>query len=156
MQRCRRYRAVHEKMHLGIRDTVCDVGSGTGEFEMFLRDQGWLGAYTPVDGSIDGTDLDAWVPHTNFDWIVSIEVLEHLVDPFRMMRLMDYHSVRGCVATTPNTDVVDTEGMDPTHISPLYRVDFIMKNWQWDTRSLFGNPEYRCDNDSILAWKVKR
>ena len=43
--------------------TVVDVGAGMTELDYCLRaEYGWRGRYIPVDGGIDGVNLNAWTP----------------------------------------------------------------------------------------------
>ncbi|KKM73981.1 hypothetical protein LCGC14_1404890 [marine sediment metagenome] len=40
-------------------DTVCDVGAGATELDVCLRvDASWKGRYWPIDGGLDGVDLN--------------------------------------------------------------------------------------------------
>lgn len=124
--RTRRYRAVAdelERLGLADGDQVVDVGAGMCEFGRYLYSRGWYGQYVAVDGSIDGTDLNRWMPH-RADFFVAIEVLEHLNDPALKLGDMWACATKGVVITTPDTDVLGdaaVRSMDTTHIYPLYR-----------------------------------
>ena len=122
--RCRRYNKVYEAMQrIGIPDdaTVIDVGAGRGEFGLYLREQrpDSRHLYVPIDGSIDGIELENWEPHHEVDFFVAIEFLEHLKAPGWLLRCMCAHAKRGVIITTPNAACTDVLGMDPTHKTPL-------------------------------------
>jgi hypothetical protein len=159
--RCIRYAAVADKLLLmgfGPRDSVMDIGAGRQEFCRFLREQGWQGEYTPIDGSIDGTDLDAWVPWSQGlsvpDWMVAIEVIEHLHEPQRMLTLMQMAS-EGMVITTPNPETTDVLGMDRTHVTEIWPQDLAIAGLEWERATLFASPEWRKENDSLIGWRKR-
>src|SRR4051794_2907957 len=100
--RCRRYHAVYAQLILnGLKpdDLIVDVGAGMCEFDTYLRSMGWSGRYLPVDGAIDGTDLNGWGPSTRADFFVAIEVLEHLPQPFLLMSLLSMFAEKAVVIT---------------------------------------------------------
>lgn len=149
--RCQRYSAVAEVMiggGLHMDDDIVDVGAGRLEFERYMRSIGWNGRYTPIDGSIDGTDINHWVPGPA-TWFVAIELLEHLDNPFRLMIQMSQQAFKGVVITTPNPAVVDVLAIDPTHVTPIPAEAFASRSWEHSIRSFFSKP-----HDSILAWKL--
>lgn len=150
--RCNRYRAAADKLLAIGFDTyssLVDVGAGSQDFGRFMREYtGWHGLYTPIDGAINGTDLNTWVPTRRTDYYACIEVLEHVFDPWRLIRVMEWTCKHGLVYTTPNSDVVDTLNIDPTHRIALYDGDFQVLGYQTEIRSFFAK-----ENDSILAWK---
>lgn len=148
--RCRRYDAVIDILtSMGRRqgDSIADIGAGRGEFGKRLREHGHRGMYIPIDGSIDGCDLNTWDPPDKVDWAVSIETIEHLHDPARMLARLKIMARFGAVITTPNAATVDVIAMDPTHLSPLTRRDIGDEGWVTDSLSLFTE-----DDDTILAW----
>jgi hypothetical protein len=148
--RCRRYDAVIDTLDLmGMRqaDTIADIGAGRGEFGKRLREHGHVGMYVPIDGSIDGCDLNTWDPPDKVDWAVSIETIEHLHDPGRLMARMKIMARFGAVVTTPNADAVDVLAMDPTHLVPLTRQDVALQGWQTEVASLFTDLD-----DTIIGW----
>lgn len=107
----------------GLEDgqTILDVGAGDFSMGRLLRvEDGWQGMYIPLEGSIDGTDLETWTAPKFFpDWIVCIEVLEHLYDPARLIREMLEMQPQALIVTTPNAEVVDVLSTDPTHVTPI-------------------------------------
>ncbi|MFF0250131.1 class I SAM-dependent methyltransferase [Streptosporangium sandarakinum] len=110
------------KARISNDDILADVGAGMAELDVCLRvDYGWRGRYVPVDGWLDGTDLETWTPPRSFDWFACLEVLEHLRDPERLVTAMQARATRGLVITTPNPEVWDVLSMDPTHITPISR-----------------------------------
>lgn len=148
--RCIRFRAVYDemvKMGLADGDTVYDLGAGRCDFDKFLREQGWAGQYVPVDGSIDGTDLQTWMPPGYADFFVAIEVIEHLHRPWPLLRWMQVMSRKGAVVTTPNPLTTDVLGMDYTHVTPVYAASLEYFGWKTRGVNLFlQDPE-----DSIIA-----
>lgn len=154
-----RYAAVLDRLMLmgfHVRDSVCDIGAGRQEFERYLREQGWQGTYRPVDGSIDGTDLDVWDPtiesHNLVDWAVAIEVIEHLHEPQRMVSIMKAHACKGICLTTPNPETTDVLAMDRTHVCEIWPRDLDEMNVRWERATLFASPEWRKENDSLIGW----
>lgn len=148
--RCNRYRAVEERLKsigLGVFDMIMDIGAGTQDFFKYMDTTPWTGLYLPVDGAIDGTDLNVWEPPCYSDFFVAIELLEHIHDPWRLVGLMEKLCHKGVVITTPNSAVVDTLAIDPTHVTPLYEEDFRKRGWQTKIDSIFCKP-----NDTIIAW----
>ncbi|WP_329428876.1 NUDIX domain-containing protein [Streptosporangium sp. NBC_01495] len=82
-----------------------DVGAGLTELDVCLRvDYGWRGRYVPVDGWLDGVDLETWQPPRAFDWFACLEVLEHLRDPGRLVKALQDNATCGLVITTPNPE----------------------------------------------------
>lgn len=148
--RCRRYDAVIDRLEaMGMRraDTVLDLGAGRMEFGQRLRERGYLGFYIPVDGSIDGTDLNAWEPPDHVDWAVSIETIEHVHEPLRLLAGMKVAARYGLVVTTPNPDAVDVLALDPTHVCPVSIADLGRWGYQHEVRSLFTSVD-----DTIIGW----
>lgn len=98
-------------------DTVADIGAGMTEFDYCLRTTfDWRGRYFPVDGGLDGTNLNDWTPPREVDWFVALEILEHL-DKWRMaLRKMQMYARKGIIISTPNPRTTDVLGMDPTHV----------------------------------------
>lgn len=153
--RCRtRYKAVADKLFvMGLRNchSVRDVGAGTCQFGRYLRERGWTGDYLPVDAVLDGTDLATCRIHPA-DFIVCIETIEHLHNPFEMIGKIMRAARRGCVLTTPNPDTVDVLGCDPTHISFVSAWDFQLMGLRTNEHSWFGG-----ENDTLLAhWERRR
>lgn len=153
-QRLPRYRAVASILRdagLSDRDTLCDVGAGWTDFDAHLRTGlRWRGRYWPVDGALDGQDLNYWVPPRRAEWFVAIEVLEHLLWPFQLLYRMCAAADKGVVITTPNPAVVDVLALDPTHQSVL-PADTLRRGMGMEVREveLFGQ-----ERDSLLAWKL--
>lgn len=150
-----RYRAAADlMMTIGLDDsmTVMDIGAGWTEFDYCLRaEYDWKGRYIPVDGGIDGTDLEKWTPSRTVDWMVGLEIIEHLDNPGRLLDHMWSFSMIGVVLSTPNPRTTDVLGMDPTHktaISPfwLQRKGFTVRE-----ASFYGQP---CD--SLFAHQEHR
>src|SRR3954447_20449205 len=77
-----RYRAALDAMRengLTDSDTIVDVGAGWTEFDYCARaEYHWKGRYIPIDGGIDGTDINYWRPSRRADYFIALEILEHL------------------------------------------------------------------------------
>lgn len=151
--RCIRYAHVLSKLvECGLtRDipaSLVDVGAGRMEFRRFYEECGYRNVkYLPVDGAIDGTDLNNWVPEPT-DFIVAIEILEHLWRaPVLLSRLLKAAKY-GFVMTTPNPQTTDVLGMDDTHVSPLWAQDLRHAGLRVEPMSLYGQPF-----DSLLGWR---
>ena len=124
------YRIVAQALfNMGLGDDmlVVDVGAGTCDFDAYLRTaERWRGQYLPVDGAIDGTNLEGWEPWLGLepDYVVCIETIEHVLNPTRLLNAILGMPARGFVITTPNADVVDVLAVDPTHRSALTKAWF--------------------------------
>jgi hypothetical protein len=150
--RCQRYDAVIRKLYeMGLEngDHIVDVGAGRQEFHTRLKEWGWKGAYTPLDASIDGIDLEEWTPDRSPDFYVAIEILEHLHTPMQLADLMADDAAKGVAATTPNPYTTDVLGMDPTHVIEVFPEDFAGLEWNTQISSFYGQ-----EDDSILAWRA--
>lgn len=154
-----RYSAVADELFArGMNDDsiLADLGAGGCDFDFYLRTvRGWKGRYLPVDASIDGTDFeDGWCPRVRFDFVVAIELLEHVSRPDQLLADV-LRKTDVFVATTPNTDKLGDEfvrNQDRTHIRPIYQED--LRRWGASTvrvGSFFGKPE-----DSLLmVWEAQ-
>lgn len=134
---------------LNDRDTVVDIGACMTEFDYHLRTSlGWKGRYVPIDGAIDGTNLEYWVPPRDYEWVIGIEILEHMHDPRRLASQMMRAATKGVIVTTPNPDVVDVIAIDIDHVTPVSQRD--LESWGFEVKpvALFGKPD-----DSLLAWR---
>lgn len=149
--RCIRYKGVADKLYdMGLDrwDDIVDIGAGRQQFESYMRlERKWEGEYIPIDGSIDGTNLEEWLPGCRYSFMVAIEVLEHLNTWERMMMIMENFTICGAVATVPNPKTVDVLGCDPTHVSVIHEHDFREHNWSVQPVSFFHKPD-----DTLLAW----
>lgn len=127
---------------LGDRDIIADVGAGLCELDLCLRqDFGFRGRYVPLDGWLDGMDLEVWEPPRTFDWFVALEVLEHVHDPLRLVRSLQAKAVKGIVVTTPNPDVWDVLAMDDTHVTPIEQD--LLADWGFATSLHEFHGKYR-------------
>jgi hypothetical protein len=147
-----RYKAVADRLFsLGLSNssTVLDVGAGSCQFGEYLRGRGFRGLYMPIDAVIDSTDLDEWVcPVGVVDFVVSIEVVEHIRKPMDLVYMMVRAARKGIVLTTPNSEAVDVIACDPTHVSVVPGVILARDGFRVERHSWFGVP-----NDSLLAWR---
>lgn len=119
-QRAVRYRHAASLMMLaGLddSDTVVDVGAGWTEFDYTLRAEfGWKGRYIPIDGGIDGVDLEVWEPPRRADWFIALEILEHIHTPYLLAVAMKEKADKGVMFSTPNPETTDVLAMDDTHV----------------------------------------
>ena len=151
-----RYRAAIDWMKsvgLTDNDTIVDVGAGMTEFDYCLRaEYGFRGRSIPVDGGIDGTDLNVWVPPREAHFFVALEIIEHLYDPMRLVREMLAKAMRGVVVSTPNPRTTDVIGMDPTHVTAVHAKELENAGLYVSEETFYGgvfSSEGR--NDSLLA-----
>jgi hypothetical protein len=144
-ERKARYQVASDRLHRGgfcDRDILMDLGAGGTELDYCLRtEHGWRGRYAPVDGWIDGTDLEGWTPRRRPDWFAALEVLEHLQDPQSLIDMMREHAERGFVLTTPNADVVDVLAMDEDHVHAINREQ--LEGWgiYVTVHTFYGTPD---------------
>jgi len=103
--------------------TIFDIGAGMTEFDYWLRtEQDWRGRYIPIDGGIGGDahNLEVWTPPREAHYFVALEILEHLDNWERLVRVMQDHAKIGIVISTPNPRTTDVLGMDPTHKTEVH------------------------------------
>ena len=104
--------------------TIVDVGAGMTELDYCLRaEYGWRGRYIPVDGGIDGVNLNYWTPPRDAHFFVALEIIEHLSNWRALIERMQRKALIGVVMSTPNPRTTDVIGMDPTHMVEVYSKD---------------------------------
>ena len=153
--RFQRYAAVADELYArGLDDSmiIADLGAGSGDFAFYLRAvRGYKGRYLPVDTAIDGTDLSmGWKTDVTFDFVVSIELIEHLATPDLLVQDAREAALRAFVATTPNTDVLGdyyVMAIDRTHVRPIWSKDLV----DWGAKSVKVASFFGRENDSLLA-----
>lgn len=134
-------RAIEEMFKNGLDDsmTIFDVGAGMTEFDYCLRvEYGWRGRYIPIDGGIDGTDLNEWVPPREAHWFVALELVEHLSLWPRLVREMKNKAIHGVVLSTPNPKTTDVIGMDPTHVCEVPAEDLELMGFTVTEETFYG------------------
>jgi len=148
-----RFESVTNELEImGLNDdtTILDVGAGMCEFDFYLRTvRGFKGRYVPLDASIDGIDLENWIPIVRFDFVTGLEIIEHMRNPVRLIDMMKLSSRKGVVITTPNTDVLGEDGvvsMDSDHVSPIYIKTLEHQGLNVSERNFFGR-----EKDSLLG-----
>lgn len=150
MERADRYRIAADRLATGgLCDvhSVADIGAGHTELDVCLRtEHGWRGRYLPVDRWTNTIDLETWQPDMRWDWMACLEVIEHLKDPDRLIRILQDSANLGVVLTTPNPDVVDVLALDPTHLTPVSRQHLAGLGFYTSTHTLYGTP-----HDGICA-----
>lgn len=156
--RAQRYRAALDAMvDLGLcdTDTIFDVGAGWTEFDYTLRSEyNSRARYIPVDGCIDGVQIDEWTPPRQAEFFVALELIEHMHDPERLVKAMQAQTTKALVISTPNTNELGEEevhAMDSTHFSPICVEDL----QAWGFRTIHLSSFYGREKDSLLGvWKA--
>lgn len=150
-----RYRAAADFLKangLSDSDTVMDIGAGWTEFDYCLRvEYGWRGRYIPIDGGIDGTDLNEWCPIRKVEWVVGLEIIEHVREPFALVNRCRAMTTKGMVISTPNPRTTDVLGMDPTHVSEITALELYKAGFSGEERSFYGQPD-----DSLFATWLRK
>lgn len=145
-------------MGLSHDHTITDLGAGWTEFDYTARTEfDWRGRYIPIDGGIDGTDLESWNPYRVSDFYVALEILEHLYDPAKLIETMQANATRGIVITVPDPEQVDVLGMDDTHVFEVSRSH--LEHWGFTVTSeqLYGGYFSEGRNDALLGvWTPKK
>lgn len=150
-----RYRAAIEAMiREGLDDsmTVFDVGAGMTEFDYCLRREfNWRGRYVPIDGGIDGTDLNHWLPPREAHWFVALEILEHLKTWEFLVKRMQVKAIKGVIISTPNPRTTDVIGMDPTHIVAINQQDLQHYDFAVTEETFYGGAFSNGAPDSLFG-----
>lgn len=154
-----RYRhAIDWMLSKGLTEgmTVVDVGAGMTEFGFcMMNEYGLRVRYIPVDGGIDGTDLNHWEPARDAHFFVALELVEHLTNWKQLVKNMKSHAITGVCLSTPNPLSTDVIGMDPTHVcevhaSELFDLDFKVQVCEFYGR-VFNKPGFEQCGDSLFA-----
>lgn len=153
-----RYRAAADwMMRNGLDDTmtVVDVGAGWTEFDYCLRKEfDWKGRYIPIDGGIDGTDLNDWNPMREADFFVGLEIIEHLRNWDLLLMELQFWAKRGIVLSTPNPATTDVLGMDPTHVVEIWPRDLESFGFGVSDAIFYGGKFSDGKPDSLFAtWR---
>lgn len=142
---------------LGNAHTLLDVGAGWTEFDYHIRVAfDWKGRYIPVDGGIDNTDLNVWNPPRRYDFVVALEILEHMYDPGRLVRRLQANTDRGIAVSVPNPRTVDVIGIDPTHVTVVTRA--MLEDWGFEVEEamFYGGVFSDGEPDSLFGtWRTK-
>lgn len=136
-------------MGLSDVDTVLDIGAGWTEMDYVLRTHvNFMGRYIPVDGGIDGVNVDAWdwMPRQT-DYLVALEIVEHLTAPEVFLHKILKSATKGIVLSTPNPQRVDVLAMDPDHKSSIWGADLQNYGFSVQYQNFYGS-----NYDGILAW----
>jgi hypothetical protein len=141
----------------GLTDgmTVVDIGAGMTELAYCLMNEyGLRIRYIPVDGGIDGTDLNNWTPKRMAHFYVGLEILEHLQDPYDVARKMRLHSDIGTVFSTPDPAYCDVLAMDATHTQAIDKSRMEMLGFSIESRKFYGGYYSNDQNDSLFGtWR---
>lgn len=132
---------VNEMLRMGLSDTdtVYDVGAGMTEFDYCLRTEGdFRGRYIPIDGGIDGINLEEWKPPRVADFFVALELLEHLENPSELVYQMKIRCNKAIIISTPNPMTTDVLGMDRTHKTPITTAWLDYWGFSWRVASFYG------------------
>lgn len=150
-----RYRATADAMFrngLTDADTVFDIGAGWTEFDYCLRKEyDWRGRYIPIDGGIDGTDLEVWTPPRHAEWFVALEIAEHLSNVTMFLTKMQMYATNGVIVSTPDPVTTDVLGMDPTHKTPIYREYLETLNFKVQNKYFYGGVFSQGQTDSLFG-----
>ena len=150
-----RYRAAIEMMFKhGLDDTmtVFDVGAGMTEFDYCLRaEYDFRGRYIPIDGGIDGTDLNYWQPAREGHWFVALELLEHLKWWDCLVSEMQAKATKGIVVSTPNPRTTDVIGMDPTHVVAITENMLAYRGFEVTEETFYGGVFSDGEPDSLFG-----
>lgn len=153
-----RYSAAYaEAKSSGLDDnsTLLDVGAGWTEFDFYARNQGWRGRYIPLDGGIDGTDLNWWEPKRTYDHVVALEILEHLAYPERLINELKPIVTGSIVVSVPNPRTVDVLGIDDTHVRIVTREMLEGMGFRVEERTFYGGVFSNGEPDSLLGvWRA--
>jgi hypothetical protein len=132
--------------------TIFDVGAGMTEFDYCLRTEfDWRGRYIPVDGGIDGTDLNNWIPPREAHWFVALELLEHLHDWQNLVFQMQRKASQGIVVSTPNPKTTDVLGMDPTHVCEVHGYELTGRGFNVAEETFYGGVFSDGQPDSLFG-----
>lgn len=153
--RAARYRAACDwLLRDGIDDsmTVTDIGAGWTEFDYCLRaEYAFRGRYIPIDGGIDGTDLNDWAPARATDYYVALEIMEHLEDWPRLVRAMQATATRGITISTPNPRTTDVLGMDDTHVTEIHKEQLEALGFTVEETTFYGGVFSGGEPDALFA-----
>lgn len=155
-QRATRYRhAIECMVEHGLDDThtLIDLGAGWTEFDYTLRaEYDWKGRYLPVDAWVDGTDINTWTPPREVDWVVGLEILEHLMSPYDLVMRMKSKVNAGIVFSTPNPRTTDVLGMDETHITEIDRWAMHLLGFTVTEETFYGGRFSNGEPDSLFGY----
>lgn len=150
-----RYRhAINAMLREGLDNsmTIFDVGAGMTEFDYCLRaEYNWRGRYIPVDGGIDGVDLNFWTPPREAHWFVALELLEHLHSAYLLTTRMKQYAIKGVVISTPNPETTDVLGMDPTHVKEIHAQALEVIGFNVTEETFYGGVFSGGEPDSLFA-----
>ena len=154
-RRAVRYRAALTALQahgLNDHDTVYDIGAGFTELDVVLRCDGrWRGRYIPIDLGIDpGHDLEIWVPPRAARFAVALEVLEHLDNPWRLVRELQ-QSVDVLVVSVPNPRTVDVLGIDRTHKTVIEACDLHAHGFDVREELFYGGVYSNGEKDALFG-----
>lgn len=150
-----RYRHAIDTMYAhGLDDTmtIFDVGAGMMEFDYTLRaEYNWRGRYIPIDGGIDGVDLNYWTPPRDGHWFVALELVEHLTRWEFLVKQMQHKASQGIVVSTPNPRTTDVIGMDPTHVVAVQPEHLEYHDFQVTEETFYGGVFSNGEPDSLFG-----
>lgn len=154
-----RYRATADKLFeqgLNNNDTICDIGAGWTEFDYCLRKEyDWRGRYLPIDAGMTKTDLNNWEPDRNYDYFVTLEILEHLYEPEKFLTTILKKVNKGVVISVPNPETTDVFSMDETHVSLPDKQLFQKNGFIVEETEFFGGFYSQNKPGSLFAYYFK-
>lgn len=137
-------------------DTLLDVGAGMTELDYVLRaEHGWRGRYIPLDAGVGDIDLETWVPYRPVEWAVGLEVVEHMRDPDRLLRMMLSCARRGVAVSVPDPRSVDVLAIDETHRSLPDVALFERHGFAVSSQTFYGGYYSNGEPDNLFATVLK-
>lgn len=150
----RYHKAIQTMIDNGLQDgmTIFDVGAGMTEFARCLfMEYRWNGRYIPIDGGIDGTDINEWKPPREAHWFVALELLEHLWNWGGLIGDMKFAATKGIVVSTPNPRTTDVLGMDPTHVTEISQSMLERAGFEVTEETFYGGIWSKGQPDSLFG-----
>jgi hypothetical protein len=122
------------------------------EFDYCLRrEYDWRGRYIPIDGGIDGTNLNSWIPPRDGHWFVALELIEHLHNWRGLVEWMKIKASKGVVLSTPNPRTTDVIGMDPTHVCEIPADNLRLLDFKVTEETFYGGIWSNGEPDSLFG-----
>jgi hypothetical protein len=132
--------------------TIVDVGAGMTELDYCLRaEYGWRGRYIPVDGGIDGVNLNDWTPPREAHFFVALEIIEHLFNWRRLIEALRQKTLNGLVISTPNPRTTDVLAMDTTHTVEVFAADLQAYGFHVSEETFYGGVLSGGEPDALFA-----
>lgn len=155
----RRYRLSAEFLTMNVpqRSKILDLGTDNG-LSQYLQSRGW-----DVTNTM-GEDLDLYpdfiIPLDHYDCVTAFEILEHLVSPFELLRMLPSdHLVLSVPLRLWFARAYNAGEMDRHyHEFEPWQLDWLLSKagWRILSRETHTSPTYRLGLRSILRWVTPR